>query len=205
LLAYIRSAAEATSRLLYIQLGYSGRMASISWARKRELMTQLDENLSELGVDAEFIERAKRPVLNFAIWDLYAVFRGTAQTLVGRQLEPIAGRMNEIQSGGPIRADDSEWNELNEQRLRWTLPREELEDMAGPTRLQNVGGLIDDLLNRLPWTPQDKAALAQVGEEIETLAAACWKEGTVTPEAENYVKLYGHRNDDRLKELEAAR
>jgi hypothetical protein len=199
ILSYIRSAAEVSSKLLYMQLGYLNRMASITWGRKRELMGQLDANLQQLGVDGQFIQDAKRPVLNFATWDLYSVFRGSADALLAKKRDKITRRQKEIQSGGPIRADDPEWNELHQRRQELILPRDDFEDMAGPTKLENVGELIEQVLKGNFWTEDDLTILRLVGSEVEKLAQACWAQGTVTPEAEAYIEQFGGRNDDRLQ------
>jgi hypothetical protein len=165
-------------------------------------MEEMDSNLVELGVDPQFIEDAKIPVLNFAARDLYVIFRGTADALLRRHLERLAERMNVISAKGPIDPSDTEWNELTRLQAELALPRDDFGDMTATTRLRNVSELIQQILNKPWWTADDRSKLQFVGAEVEKLVVDCWSGGTITPEAETYIEKYGFRNDDRLKELE---
>jgi hypothetical protein len=202
LLAYIRSVAEVTSELLYMQLGYSGRWMSIDWDRKREFMGQLDRNLSQLGVDDNFIREAKRPVLNFASADLYSVFRGTAQTLSTRLRQEVVERQRAIQQAGPIDPSNPEWLALHERNGALLIPHQEYGDFSRRTSLENMCQVTSEVLEKVPWPPRERAILDAISKEIGELATACWEQGTVTPEAEAYIKRYGENQEDRLKEME---
>jgi hypothetical protein len=202
LLAYIRAAAEVTSRLLYLQLAYSGRMASIDWGRKREFIEELDRNLVELGVDSAFIKTAKRPILNFASWDLYRVFSGNAHVLSERLRHEIAQAQHAITKGGPINPSDTEWNELHQRQLALIVPHPAFGDMSGPTPLEDIGSVTGEVLGKVPYPPRERALLEQIAHEIEALAVACWEGGTVTVEAQSYIERYGRKDGDRLSELE---
>jgi hypothetical protein len=202
LLAYIRSAAEATSRLLYLQLGYSGRMSSIGWGKKREVIEQLDQNLIELGVQGDFITRAKRPVLNFASWDLYSVFRGSAQVLSRRLRQDIAQLQKSITKQGPIDPTNPEWNDLHQRNLALLVPEQDVGDMSGPTSLENVSLLTIEVLDKVPWPPRERALLETIAKEVAQLSRGCWEQGTITLEAQAYIERYTRNDEGRLKEME---
>jgi hypothetical protein len=187
LLAYIRSAAEVTSKLLYLQLAYSDRMASIDWGRKRELIEELDQHLAHLGVEPNFIQTAKRPLLNFASWDLYRVFHGNAHVLSERLRHDIAQAQHAIFGGGPIDPAHPEWNELHQRQLALIVPHLQFEDMSGPTPLEDMGNVTREILDKVPYPPGERALLEKIAAEVEQLAAACWKRGTITPEAQSYM------------------
>lgn len=202
LLGYIRSAAEATSRMLYLQLGFLNRMSDIGWTKRRELIEQLDQNLTQLGVDQDFIRISKRPLLNFVSRDIYAVFRGSADMLANRLRQVVVDRQNEISSTGPVAANDAEYNELNRRFQALHLGPWEFGDMSGQSRLEDMPSMTKEILERLEWPDSDRAKLETIAKEVEELSAACWSQGTITPEAQDYIERYGETTDLRLNALE---
>jgi hypothetical protein len=202
LLGFIRSAAEATSRMLYVQLGFLNRMSDVGWAKKRELIEQLDRNLTAIGVEDAFIRDSKRPFLNFVSRDLYAVFRGSADVLANRMRQTLVERQNEISSTGPVPADHSEYNELNRRIQMMHLGIWKFGDMSGQTRLENMPSMTKEVFDRLEWSDLDRQKLQVIASEVEELSAACWSQGTITPEAQAYIEQYSERTDLRLNALE---
>ena len=202
LLGYIRSAAEATSRMLYLQLAFLNRMSDVGWAKKRELIEQLDQSLAELGVNEEFIRVSKRPFLNFVSRDLYAVLRGSADTLANRMRQSLVDRQNEISSKGPVPAGDPEYYELNRKIQTLYLGPWEFGDMSGKSRLEDMSAMTKEILEHLEWSDSDREKLETIASEVEKMSANCWSEGTITPDAEAYIRKYAQRTDIRLEEIE---
>jgi hypothetical protein len=201
LLGYVRGTAELSSKMLYSQLAWIDRMGSMGWSKKREFMSEMDSHLVELGVSPEFLAVAKRPILNIATYDLFAILRDSARFFLGKRRKGIAQQMQTIQERGPIAADDAEWNNLHRQQLALAMPETDVGDLSEATPLADLGAFSERFLARWSWSEQEQSVLAIIRDEVVDLASGCWQQGTVTKAAEDYIAAYRHPDDKRVKEL----
>lgn len=201
LLGYVRGTAELSSKMLYSQLAWIDRMGSMGWSKKREFMSEMDNHLVELGVSPEFLAIAKRPILNIATYDLFAILRNSAQYFLGKKRKAIAQQMQAIQQRGPIAAGDAEWNSLHREHSVLVMSETDVGDLSEATPLADLGAFSERFLAQWSWSEQEQSVLAVIRDEIVDLASGCWRQGTVTKAAEDYIAAYRHPDDKRLKEL----
>lgn len=201
LLRHIRSTAEVSSLLLYRQIANAGRLSSMKWSTKREMIKDLDGLLNDLGISTDTRDKAKWPFLHIICLDLYRVFENAVAYRLKIYADSAGQAVNIYGAGRAIDAGDTEYLQLIENRNRLVLPFVTTYDIMDDGRLDDMDKITRLLIAGTPLPEVDKERLEQVRLEVIALASACRAAGTITDEAEVYIDRYSPRNDTRGKEL----
>lgn len=101
LLSHVRTSAQVSSSLLYVQLAFMNRMGSIPWARKRALLADVDTLLASLSVPEQQIADTKRPFLNIVSMDLLRIFEHVVIARERDLAKDIDVEIAALNKGGP--------------------------------------------------------------------------------------------------------
>lgn len=201
LLSHIKNIAEVSSKLLYIQLAWMNRMGTISWSKKRDLLSEVDGLLKGLDVSRKEIENLKHPFMVMISLDLFRIFEHCLRFRSSFLLRQIEKEQHDIFKGRSIDQSNTKWKELQNRRHRLKYESYSANDVLSDSRLRNIGDMGRDHLANVDLPKDDREALEGVVIEIAQLADECWREGTITRDAEVYLERYGHSQDARYKEL----
>lgn len=201
LLRHIRSTAEVSSLLLYRQIAGAGRMASMKWSIKREMINDLDGLLANLGISALTRDKAKAPFQHSINLDLFRVFEHAVAFRLETYAKQARDAVAAYGAGKPIDPADLQYIHLIEENQRYVLPFKTTYDVMDDGRLDDMDKITQSLINQTPLPDADKIKLEVVRQEVIEHAQACWKVGNVTAEAEVYIDRYGPRVDTRALEL----
>lgn len=203
LLAHLRDGARASARSTYLQIAYMNRMGSIGWRRKRQILEDNDRQLRKLEVPEDEILELKRPFLNLLTFDLGRIFERAAKERV-QQYRTAADKIYQERHGArAMRADDAAYRSFTAWQRSLCPPESKLSDPLGRIDFDRPRALLEPWLAALPIPAADHDRLAEIMNEVIDLIEACWRAGTVTNEAEAYLKKYGpdDREVDRLVAL----
>ncbi len=188
LLDGIRKTAIAASRLSYVQIAWMNRMGVPSWASKRALLAELDDNLKSLLVEEEVLKSIKEPFLRFVSLDLYRTF----ERVVAERLAENQRRVQEIINSeykGTI-VQDERYLALVAEKRSFERPKSMLGGGIEDEKFANIRVAMRELTFELVLPEADKAALLTLSDRIASLSEGCWATGTISSDAEEYLNTY---------------
>lgn len=74
------------------------------------------------------------------------------------------------------------------------------DDILADKRLLNLKDLSSELVSQYPFPSDDLVSIESVRERVIKLADNCWKNGTITTEAEHFIEAYDHSQDKLYNE-----
>ncbi|HEU5019676.1 MAG TPA: hypothetical protein VFT69_17090 [Pseudolabrys sp.] len=189
LLSGLRRTALVSSKILYAQLAWQGRMGTAEWKTKQQWADELEENLTGLKVDQADISAARTPHLTFAVYDLFLPF----EQVVRERIQSLIRENNNERSAkfpGPIPAGDPEWTRLNERAAELTAHLKFRKNLHLSDDLKNLAAVIRERVSSLPISNDEKNALLAHGNIFAVAAGEVWRQGRVTDEAMALIDRY---------------
>jgi hypothetical protein len=199
-LANVTKTAEVSSKLLYIQLSWMNRMGSITWGKKRELLSDIDELLVSVGISEREIEDLKQPFIVMISYDLLSIFMQVVRFRVNHYGQLLQKEYDEAFKGKPVDQSDARYLDISERRKKWAYEKFEPDDIMTDTRILDLEKLTQELLSPYPFPDEDLVILDRYRTIIVKLATDCWAKGTITPDAEQFLETYRSPQDKPYRE-----
>lgn len=200
LLAFIRRSTTVSSKISYVQLAFMNRMGDIGWARKRSLLNDVDTLLREMDVPEPEIKGMKVPFLNLVSLDLSRVFERSVNELMRPQRNAVEAEIRAY-SRQPIAGDDPQWSVLLAKQRSLSRSPIKWPDALGNENLANIGDILTPWFSDVEMEVAARRKAQRILAEVIELSQNCWVEGSITPEAENYLKLYSEDNNARFNAI----
>lgn len=200
LLAFIRRSTTVSSKISYVQLAFMNRVGDIGWARKRSLLNDVDTLLREMNVPEAEIKGMKVPFLNLVSLDLSRVFEHSVNELM-KPLRNAAEAEIRAYPRQPIASGDPQWSALLAKQRSFSRSPIKWPDALGNENLANIGDILTSWFSDIEMDVAARRKAQRILAEVIELSQGCWVAGSVTPEAENYLKLYSGNTNTRLNAI----
>lgn len=200
LLAHIRRNVSASSKLSYVQLAFMNRMGDIGWSRKRELLEEIDGLLRQVEISEGDIAAMKAPFLNLVTLDLSRIYEHSVRELLQPARDALDREINDY-SRKPIPAGDLHLASLHNQRKALDVRSIDWGDSLGNKSLSSLRSVLSAWTADIPIGGSEVPFAEQILGEVAGLSEACWRAGTVTIEAEEYLGKYSGYTHARLNAI----
>lgn len=190
MLDHLRDSARLSARSTSLQLAYMNRIGSLGWGRKRVVLDIMDGNLRRLEVPDAEIAELKRPFLNMLTFDLCRIFERAAIERMRLYRNEADKIYQERYGRQAIRADDQAYRDFVAWQRSIAAPETRLSDPLGRMDFDRPRSFLEPWLASLPVSIGDRHRLTGAMDEVIALVETCWRDGTVTAEAEAYLKEF---------------
>lgn len=201
LLDKITRSATLSSKLAYLDLAWMNRMGVVPWEKKRRLLSELDSLLDDLDVPKKEIDSLKSDFLAMISLDLVHIFQNCLRFRVSHLTEEIGKQQNEIFKGKAVDPSNAEWKKLQEKRQRVSRKGYDSKGLLDDLGRRNVDQITVEILGGPELSGDDRGKLEAVRAKIAKLSDDCWRAGTITTEAQNFIEEYQSPQDKLYNEV----
>lgn len=193
---------RASARFQFAHMAWMNRLGSMSWESKRDMIADLDAVLERLEIDADQATALKGPFLSLLAFDLFNVFDSVVASRMRKHQALANEALSQYHAGKPIDPSDDEYQRLRGVAQRYRFQNVEWSsDPSNDPRLADMATLTRDRLQDMPLPDEEKEKIEAVRREVVTLANDCWEQGTITPDAQQYLDKYRGQKMERTTEL----
>ncbi len=200
-LAKVRKTAEVSAKLLYIQLAWMNRMGSITWEKKRELLSDIDSLLDSVEINKNEIDNLKQPFLIMIARDLLGTWQHAIRFRVNHNHNLVMDELNSRFGNGPTNPTDPVYLDLSNRRRTWSYKSFESDDILSDTRFLEFDQFTKDLIAPYPFSSQELSVFEKTRMELVALERDCRNSGTITKEAGEFLEKYSHPQDKLYREI----
>lgn len=200
-MADINKTAEVASKLLYIQLAWMNRMGSPTWSKKRELLADIDGLLDSVGTTKLRADNLKEPFLLMIAVDFFYLFQNIARARVNHYKKLKQAEYDLSKKPGPVNQSEPLFQKHIEDQKTWSFKAVPFDDVLNDKRLTEIDEATKELIRSYPFPKEDLAILEKARTKIIGLVNICREQGTITPEASDYLEKYENPQDKLYNEI----